>query len=101
MLLSQDQSDLEARMSILTQRPKIWDSASLGTKIFFQVSVLVSRVWPRSRSLPSRRYASAGTSYDPVSVCLSVASRCFSKRDERINLVFGMEASFDQSYTVF
>jgi len=54
--------------------------------------------------LPARRYASAGTSYVPVSVCLSV---CLSDTrwssieiDERINVVFGMEASFDQSYTV-
>ena len=44
---------------------------------------------------------SAGNSYGPVSVavCLSVTSRCSIKRDERINLPFGMEASFDQSYT--
>jgi len=54
--------------------------------------------------LPARRYASAGTSYVPVSVCLSV---CLSDTrwssieiDERINVVFGMQASFDQSYTV-
>jgi len=41
--------------------------------------------------LPARRYASAGTSHDPVSVsvsvCLLVTSRCSIKRDERINLV--------------
>jgi len=45
---------------------------------------------------------SAGTSYGPVSVsvCLSVTSGCSSKRDERIDLLFGTEASFDQSYTV-
>jgi len=36
-----------------------------------------------------------------LSDCLSVTSRCFSKRDEQINLVFGMGASFDQSYSVF
>jgi len=35
-----------------------------------------------------------------VSLCLSVTSRCSIKRGERTNLVFGMEASFDQSYTV-
>jgi len=36
-----------------------------------------------------------------VSVCLSVTSRSSIKRDERINLVFGMDAFCDQSYTVF
>jgi len=50
--------------------------------------------------LPARRYASSGISYDPVSVsvciCPSVTSRCSIKRDERINMVFGTEASFDQ-----
>ena len=50
--------------------------------------------------ITARRYASADTSYGPVSVCLSVTSRCSVKRDGRINVVFGMEASFDQSYTV-
>jgi len=34
-------------------------------------------------------------------LCLSVTSRCSIKRYERINLGFGVEASFDQSYTVF
>jgi len=55
--------------------------------------------------LPARRCASARASCGPVSVsvclCLSVTSRCSNKRDKRINLVFGMEASFDQSYTLF
>jgi len=59
---------------------------------------------PRQFS-PARRYASACTSYGPVSVsvgvclsvCLSVTSRCSINRDERINVVFGMWASFDQS----
>jgi len=36
-----------------------------------------------------------------VCLCLSVTSRCSIKRYERINLGFGVEASFDQSYTVF
>ena len=55
--------------------------------------------------LPARRYASAGTIHGPVSVsvsvCLSVTSRCSIKMDKRIELVFGMEVSFDQSYAVF
>ena len=45
---------------------------------------------------PARRYASAGTSYSPVSVCLRlfVWCRCSIEKNERINLVFGMEAFF-------
>jgi len=39
------------------------------------------------------------TSYGPVSVCLSVTSRCSIKTDGRIELVFGMEAC-DLSYIV-
>jgi len=52
-------------------------------------------------TLPARRCASAGTSYGPASVCLclSVTSRGSIKKNQRINLVFGMEAFFDQSYT--
>ena len=34
-------------------------------------------------------------------LCLSVTSRCSVEVVGRIELVFGMEASFDQSYTVF
>jgi len=36
-----------------------------------------------------------------VSVCLSVTSRCSIEVVGRIELVFGIEASFDQFYTVF
>jgi len=36
-----------------------------------------------------------------VSICLSVTSRCFVKKDELINLVFGKQASFNQVYVVF
>jgi len=36
-----------------------------------------------------------------LSVCLSVTNRCCIERDGWSNLVFGMEASFDQSCTVF
>jgi len=65
------------------------------------------------RFLPARRYASAGTSYDPVSVSVSITTRCSIKMTERTNLldlfsymaasVFNKltylltEASFDQS----
>ena len=47
---------------------------------------------------PARRYASAGTSYGPAPVC--VTSQCSIERDERIDLLFVMKASFDQSHTV-
>jgi len=36
-----------------------------------------------------------------VSVCLSVTSRCSIEVVGRIELVFGIEASFDQFYTMF
>jgi len=36
-----------------------------------------------------------------MALCLSVTSQCHVKRNEWINLVVGMEAFFDQSYTVF
>ena len=59
----------------------------------------------RVHFLPARRYASAGISCVPVSVCLylsvSVTSRCSIETDGRIDLVFGMMSSFDQSYAVF
>jgi len=45
-------------------------------------------------------YASALCPCLSVSVCLSVTSRSSINRDERISLLFGMKASFDQSYTV-
>jgi len=50
--------------------------------------------------LPARRYASAGTCYGPVSVCLTIASRCSTKAAKLIGLVLGMGASFNLPYTV-
>jgi len=47
-----------------------------------------------------RHYASMGTSYGPVSVCLFVKSQSSIETVERIKLVFGMRASFHTSYTV-
>ena len=47
------------------------------------------------------RVSSAGTNYDPasVSVCLSVTCRGYIGMAERIELVFGTEASFHLSYS--
>jgi len=45
-------------------------------------------------------YASVGTSCDPVTVRLSVTSRCSIKTAELIELGFGTRVSFDQSYVV-
>ena len=54
--------------------------------------------------LPARRYASAGTSHDPVSVSVSVylfvTSRRSIKRDERINLVLARGFFRPVLYTV-
>ena len=41
-----------------------------------------------------------GTTHEPVSVRLSVTSRCSIEMDERIERVFGTWASFQPSYTV-
>jgi len=41
--------------------------------------------------LPTRRYASTGTSHDPVSVCLSVTSQSSIETAERIWLFFVWE----------
>jgi len=35
-----------------------------------------------------------------VALCLSVTNRCSVKKDEQINLIFGLQTSFDQSCTV-
>jgi len=48
---------------------------------------------------PARFYAHADTSYGPVSV--SVTSRSFVELTGWIELVFGLEACFNQSFTVF
>jgi len=41
-----------------------------------------------------------GTSHGPVSVCLSITSRCSIETDEQIELVFGMRSSLHPFYTV-
>jgi len=53
--------------------------------------------------LPTRRYASAVLTMAlavRLFTCLSVTSRSSVKLDRRILLIFGMETSFDLSYTV-
>ena len=50
--------------------------------------------------ITARCYASAVLAMG-LSVCLSITSRCSVELVGRIELVFGMEASFDQPYTVF
>jgi len=49
--------------------------------------------------LHARGYASAGTSYGYVSVCLSVTSRCSIELAEPVELVFGTGAFFHLSCT--
>jgi len=53
-----------------------------------------------SSFFPVWRYASAGTSYGPMSVCVFHKSVFSIERNGQIGLVFGMEACFDQSCTV-
>jgi len=50
-------------------------------------SISESCMLSRHRFLPARRYAGAGTSYDPASVCLSV---CYKSEVGQIELVFGI-----------
>ena len=45
----------------------------------------------------ARQLAASGS----VSLRLSVTSRCSVETDGQIELVFGMDASLDQSYAVF
>jgi len=67
-------------------------------------AVGLTSILHRGQFLPARRYASAGTSYGPVSVCvcvcLCVTSRSSIETAEWIELVFGMRASFQLSYTL-
>jgi len=67
-------------------------------------AVGLTSILHRGQFLPAQRYASAGTFYGPVSVCvcvcLCVTSRGSIETDEWIELVFGMRASFQLSYTV-
>ena len=56
--------------------------------------------------LPARRYVSAGTSYGPVSVCLSVYVRLsqlhkskLTGKGKRIELIFGVRTFFRRFYT--
>jgi len=53
--------------------------------------------------LPTQCYSGTDISHGPVSMSVwaSVTSQCSVIRDKWINLLFGMEASFDQSCTVF
>jgi len=59
------------------------------------------RDFSNKQYLPVLHYAGAGTSYGPVSVCLSVSvfvtSRSSVETAERIELVFGMGASYHPS----
>jgi len=65
-------------------------------------AILVSCLVKRKTTLvlPARHYVSAVTSYGPVSVSLSVTSRCSVEVAELIRLVSGMGASFELPYTV-
>ena len=63
----------------------------------FQVSVLLNLNFHPRDAMLARVLAMALC----PSVCLSVTSRCSVEVVGRIEMVFGMQASFDQPYTVF
>ena len=63
----------------------------------FQVSVLLSLNFHPRDAMLARVLAMALC----LSVCLSVTSRCSVEVVGRIEMVFGMDAFFDQPYTVF
>ena len=64
-----------------------------------QTDLDLLRDFLNSQYLLALRYAGAGTSYGPVSVCLSVSVRSRSSIEmaEGIELVFGMGASFTRT----
>jgi len=66
-----------------------------------QTYVDLLRDFLNKQYLPVLRYAGVGTSYGPVSVCLCPSQVGSSvETNERIELVYGMGASFRLSYTV-
>jgi len=69
---------------------------SVHTSCIRPIAVLQTLI---TRLLPARRYASAGTSYGPVSVCVRHKSVFY--RNGRTNRVgLGMGVSFHLTYTV-
>jgi len=80
---------------------KLRSLLTAGTVTAIDKLTLFGLLFPdEHESLPVQCCASPGASYDSVSVCMSVTSRSSIKTDERIELVFGMGASFHPSYTV-
>jgi len=83
--------------------PKIWSRTDKHTHRQTQYSgsgVIEELGWVREVDFYRAMLCVRGTSHGPVSVRLSVTSRSSAKTDERIELVFGVGASFHPSYTV-
>jgi len=75
--------------------PTNWSKTKIlqsGSSSSSTVQVADGQVEVVDSFLAMQRYASTGTSYDPVSVCLclSVTSRCSIEMGRCIELVFGM-----------
>jgi len=77
---------------------------SVVRKTAAAMRLLAIRVLYSDPFLPARRYTNEGTSYGTVSVslsvCLSVTTQSSIETDERIELDFGMGASFHLYHTL-
>jgi len=110
-----EQLPLKASRSYIaksTHTEKFFGMKYLIGKVFYVKWNLTTITLALNEYLPARWYASAVLSMALclsvclsvcfcVTVCVSVTSRCSAKMDGWIELVFGMEASFDLSYKKF
>jgi len=87
--------------SVNAQYVSVWQTCELLYTCYL-LTYSHSLTQPRSLHSYCQTLCQHGYSYGlvSVSVCLTVTSRCSIETDGRIELAFGMEASFDLSYTV-
>jgi len=73
----------------------------ISTNMGFCLSFNSGKAAARQQFLPARRYASADSSYDPVSVSVCVCHKSVFYQNGLMNLaVLGVGASFHLSYAV-
>ena len=100
-------SDVQMMMLCSLQLLQLKSTTTTNTPIIIIINFTSSNKTVRRNNKWSKNFYHAmlcihGTSHGPVSmsVCPSVTSRCSIETAERIELVFGMWASFHPSYTV-